>query len=47
MTICTARSTRSSSPSAYATRRGAAFAAENTGFISSPKWYTYCVIESR
>src|SRR5205807_8329172 len=30
-----------------ATRRGADFAAENTGFISSPKWYTYCVIESR
>jgi hypothetical protein len=37
MTTCTARSTRSSSPSAYTMRFGAALAAVKTGFISSPE----------
>ncbi len=35
---CAARSTRSSSPSAYTTRFGACLAAANTGSIVVPDW---------
>ncbi len=39
-TCCTARSTRSSSPSQYTTRLGASLAAANIGFMMRPDWYT-------
>ena len=45
--ICTARSTRSSSPSAYTMRLGASRAAWNTGRMNMPVWVMKRVSDCR